>query len=58
VEECRLCPIFVTFTLAFALQQEKEWKNLSQSKNTAYLEHITAFPESLYEFVYYQASEL
>jgi hypothetical protein len=33
VEECGPCPIFASFTLAFALQlRKKAWKNLSQGK--------------------------
>ena len=33
VEECGLCPVFASFTLAFALQlRGKAWKNLSQVK--------------------------
>jgi uncharacterized integral membrane protein len=29
-EECGLCPVFVSYTLAFALQLRKARKNLSQ----------------------------
>ena len=33
MEECGPCPVFASFTLAFALQlREKAWKNLSQGK--------------------------
>ena len=33
VEECSPCPVFASFTLAFALQlRKKHWKTLSQGK--------------------------
>jgi len=51
LEECGPCPVFASFTLAFALQlRKKAWKNLSQGKknlsqNTVYIlpkhPHIT-----------------
>jgi hypothetical protein len=30
LEECWPCPVFANYTLAFALQEGKAWKNLSQ----------------------------
>jgi hypothetical protein len=45
VEECRPCPVFASFTLAFALQLRKKHGKTSVSvRKTSVIVHITKTP--------------
>jgi len=42
LDECRLCPVFVSYTLAFALQlRRKQGKNLSQGSNNSIIAELS-----------------